>query len=94
MVSQNIRATKFRDSTQRDEIIKIFHGRCLLNPSHAGCVVHEIEPKSQRPRTWQETSNMVLLCSECHNKIHQEGAHNWVTKLKILREKWMINFYG
>ena len=28
--------------------------------------MHELEPRSQRPADWFEVSNMVVLCSECH----------------------------
>lgn len=90
---QNIPAIRKQQIISRDEIRRIFHGRCLLNPSHAGCVVHEIEPRSQRPSDWHEISNRVLLCSECHDKIHREGARNWATKLRNLRENWMKKYY-
>lgn len=74
------------------KVTKFYHGRCLVNPSHKGIVVHEIVPKSQRPSDWWEFENRVLLCNDCHVRIHNEGAATWKEKLINLREAWMLKY--
>ena len=81
--------------TENPNILKIktlFHNRCLVNPAHLGIVVHEIHPRSQRPKTWNELENQVLLCHECHDKIHHDGAGNWAIKLEKLRADWVSKY--
>jgi 5-methylcytosine-specific restriction endonuclease McrA len=53
----------------QDFIRILFDEKCVicLTPSR---VVHEIEPKSKRPRDWWDVSNMVVLCNECHERVH------------------------
>ena len=73
-------------------MIKFYRGRCLVNPAHKGIVVHEIIPKSQKPKDWWEFENRVLLCNDCHVRIHNEGASTWKDRLIHLREAWMIKY--
>ena len=73
-------------------ILDFYKYRCIVNPSHEAVTVHEIVPKSQRPDNWWEFDNRVPVCASCHDKIHREGASNWVDRLTELRddflEKW------
>ena len=47
-------------------------GRCLVRPATG---VHEIEPKSLRPTTWDEPENQIPLCAECHELV--QGHTDW-----------------
>lgn len=76
----------------RKEILAYFSYRCLLNPGHTAVCVHEIIPRSQRPKTWMEFKNRVTLCAECHDKIHHDGASNWVEILTRLRKEWIKKY--
>ena len=71
---------------------RIFRNRCLVNPAHPGIVIHEIEPKSQRPNNWWEFENQVLLCNDCHSMIHNDGAAVWKDKLTELRKEWVKKY--
>ncbi len=87
-----MRSTKITKD-QNDILIKtIFKNRCLVNPAHTGTVIHEIVPRSQRPKSWMEPKNRVLLCNECHSQIHQEGAATWRVRLIQLRDKWLEQY--
>jgi hypothetical protein len=37
-------------------------------------VLHEIEPKSIRPKTWMDADNRVPLCAGCHEWVHRNSA--------------------
>lgn len=75
------------------KIWKLFKGRCLLNPSHPGEVIHEIEFRSQKPNDWTDPENRVLLCNECHNLVHSKDIALWKMELTKLRKEW-IERYG
>ena len=64
----------------REIVIRAFRGRCGLNPVHPGSHVHEIIPKSLK-KDWWVLGNQVLLCPECHDKIHREGTKHYVDEL-------------
>mgnify|MGYP002402503582 CR=1 FL=1 len=76
----------------REAIFRLYRNRCLVNPAHTGIVVHEIVPKSQRPNNWWEFENKELLCHECHDMIHNDGAANWEEKLTNLRAEWIKKY--
>lgn len=42
--------------------------------------VHHIIPVSNKGK--DEHSNLILLCSDCHLKVHNKGWENFVTKLQ------------
>jgi 5-methylcytosine-specific restriction endonuclease McrA len=73
-------------------ILEFYNYRCIVKPSHQAVTVHEIIPRSQRPNDWWEFENRVPVCASCHDRIHREGASNWVEELRRLRderlEKW------
>lgn len=80
-------------SKHREEVVKIFHGRCLINPAHPGTDVHEIVPKSQDPIGWDRLDNQVLLCHNCHiGKVHKDGARVWKERLIDLRLIWLKKY--
>ena len=52
---------------------------CLAQYANA---VHEIEPKSKRPKDWDTLENRVPICTICHDLIHSTiGTANAVYKL-------------
>lgn len=67
----------------RSLVIKIFRGRCALNMAHRGAHVHEIVPKSLK-YDWWVLGNQVLLCPECHDKIHREGTRHYIDRLTVI----------
>jgi 5-methylcytosine-specific restriction endonuclease McrA len=71
----------------RDTVLSIFHGRCALNPAHVGTQIHEIIPRSLK-KNWWVLGNQVLLCPECHDKIHRTGTKQYVDKLVVI--VWMM----
>lgn len=53
----------------REWIRQFFGGRCIRCQKETR-IVHELEPRSQRPADYWEISNQVLLCAECHTWAH------------------------
>lgn len=51
-------------------VMKLFDRRCIICNSTWGVTVHEITPKSLAPKTWMSIDNRVVLCNNCHEKIH------------------------
>lgn len=68
----------------RNTVLILFSGRCGLNPCHRATVVHHIIPKSVCEGDPHGIENLIPLCNECHDKIHQEGTKKY---RKILMEK-------
>ena len=67
------------------DVWDLFKGRCVLGIEHAANIVHEIEPKSRRPKTWKDPENQVALCYEHHHQVHTEGTANWADRLREAR---------
>jgi 5-methylcytosine-specific restriction endonuclease McrA len=70
----------------RLQIMRLFKWRCALNPSHAANTVHEIVPRSLRPKNWWDTDNMIPLCWNCHDDVHRQGTRNFANKLRKILE--------
>ena len=66
-------------------IFKQYHGRCIMCPAKA-VTLHEIIPKSKRPRDWNEPGNRVPVCARCHRKIHDIGSKHFVDVLRSLQQ--------
>nr|DAL51012.1 MAG TPA_asm: NinG recombination protein [Caudoviricetes sp.] len=47
-------------------------------------VVHHANPVEERPDLRMTRWNMVALCGECHNAMHDRETH----KLTVLGERW------
>ena len=71
---------------------KVYKNRCILC-SKKGSHVHEIIPKSQT-KNWNRLENRVLLCMDCHDKVHRKGAMNWVETLTARKESFLFLRYG
>ena len=49
----------------RNWIRQFYNSRCIRCQKETR-IVHELEPRSQRPADWFEVGNMVTLCQDCH----------------------------
>lgn len=58
-----------------EKVRKMYHERCI-RCGKSSRIVHELVPKSKRPKDWWEIDNMVVLCPECHNWAHNIGTTN------------------
>ena len=58
-------------------VLKLFKGRCALNPSHSATVVHHIIPRSVCEGDPHRIENLIPLCRKCHDKIHREGTKKY-----------------
>lgn len=67
------------------DIFVLFQGRCGMNKAHRASVLHEIEPKSKRPKTWKDPINRIPLCNTCHFNIHINGASRFIPMLQRIR---------
>jgi 5-methylcytosine-specific restriction endonuclease McrA len=67
------------------EIAALYNNRCIVNPVHEYATIHEIVPRSKRPRTWKHDENRVPVCASCHDEIHRTGAMGWVEKLRRIQ---------
>ena len=68
--------------TNRQYIRNLYGNRCVRCGRAQAGVVHEIEPRSMRPKDWFAVENCVVLCSECHEHIHQHGSQNFADELR------------
>ena len=61
-----------------------FDGRCARSGDPA-IVLHEIVPKSKRPKTWNTPGNRIPLCNDCHLLAHAKGTKASKDELQYLR---------
>jgi hypothetical protein len=71
------------------KVAKAFNYRCIIDFKRF-VHIHHIVPKSLGGESLFE--NLVPLCLECHRRIHNTGAINWVGYLTDLREKRLHEF--
>jgi 5-methylcytosine-specific restriction endonuclease McrA len=74
-----------------DKVLELFHYRCVCCNKPADCV-HEIVPRSRRPKTWMEIDNRVALCMVCHAWAHSRGAKTSAPELIRLRQKRLRDY--
>jgi 5-methylcytosine-specific restriction endonuclease McrA len=67
------------------EIFALYGGRCILCKQRA-VTLHEIIPKTKRPKTLNTPENRVPVCAKCHRKIHDTGAKHFVSILTDLQK--------
>ena len=65
------RKKKDISKTNREEIKKLFKGRCGLCGKQ-GIHLHHIEYRSESPSKIDDINNLFLLCIECHQKVHRQ----------------------
>ena len=85
--SKTVLKAKRKDisKTNRQEIKKLFKGKCGLC-GRAGVHCHHIIYKSEDRGKIDDFSNLILLCLECHQKVHSNKKY-WQPRLLKLREK-------
>jgi len=66
------------------EIWRSLGYRCVIC-GKMGSTLHEIIPKS-RTQHWQRPENRVVVCANCHFRIHHDGALVWKEALTSLRK--------
>lgn len=74
-------------ASETEKILQHFHNRCVRCKKPAK-VVHEIIPRSRRPRTWMAFENRVPLCENCHFWAHKHGAKSSADELRRLRDEF------
>lgn len=68
------------------DIFRQFGGKCIKCPRQA-VTLHEIIPKSRRPKTWMEKKNRVPICNICHTWAHNVSCRVSGPILKELRDE-------
>ena len=61
-----------------------FDGRCA-RCGNTAIVLHEIVPKSKRPKTWNTPENRIPLDNDCHILAHMKGTRASRDELQYLR---------
>jgi len=73
------------------EIIKAGHNECTMCKQHGryspAVLTHHITPLKQAPERAYDRSNLIALCHECHETIHERGAFANVNGYQNI-EKW------
>ena len=76
----------------REEILKIYKGRCVMCQRKADHV-HEIIPRSQT-KNWDTFENRVPLCASCHDDVHKTGTKRNESILNTYRIMRLTAYYG
>lgn len=77
----------------RKIVVLMFKSRCLIcNKPYRD--IHEIIPKSHRPKDWWQIDNMVPLCGSCHEWVTGAGTKNTIELLTFLRSNRINMLYG
>lgn len=71
--------------TNRNKIKELCQYQCALC-GHKGTQIHHIVYRSEDRSKIDDIDNLILLCVQCHNKIHSNKEY-WQPKLKEIREK-------
>jgi hypothetical protein len=74
---------KERESDRR--IMKLFRGRCVMNPAHPATEINEIVLRSRSKQAIDMPNNRVPLCRSCHRVYHWGGVTD--EKQTIMYEK-------
>jgi len=72
---------------QDDAIMDMFNGMCAVHLTHPAVTIHEIEPRSKRPKTWMDPENRIPLCEEAHRLVHEQGTRRSAALLTAARKK-------
>lgn len=77
----------------KQDIIKLYRGRCIRCNIEFNLNIHEIEYRSERPKTFDWWENQVTLCYDCHNFIHHTGSKGKIL-LHNLQNRRLLAYYG
>ena len=72
--------------TNREKTKELFKGKCGLCKQRVGAHIHHIAYKSEDKSKIDDLENLILLCIECHEKVHS-NKEEWQPKLKEIRKK-------
>ena len=70
--------------TTREQVKEQYKGKCALC-GKPGTQQHHIEYRSENKEKIDDADNLVLLCVECHQKVHSNKKH-WQPILKKLKK--------
>ncbi len=73
-------------------IFELFHFKCVRCEQKA-ITLHEIHPKSLRPKTWMLPENRVPVCHKCHQWAHRAGTKTSYPILGVLQQ-WRLREYA
>lgn len=84
MISNNDLSPFYKDDrTWRSlalEIIRINHNECAMCRQQGkytpAKLVHHIKPLRQAPELAYDRDNLMPLCHDCHERIHERGAYS------------------
>lgn len=68
------------------EIFEQFHFKCVRCSAPA-VTLHEIHPRSKRPKDWMTPENRIPVCHKCHQTIHRYGTRIYAGILIVLRKE-------
>ena len=66
------------------KIKEMFHYQCALC-KRKGTQIHHIIYRSEDQSKIDDIDNLILLCTECHNTVHESKKH-WQPILKKIRK--------
>jgi 5-methylcytosine-specific restriction endonuclease McrA len=79
------------DLVEADEaIFLLYSGLCAFCERADGGALHEIVPRSKRPKDWWLTENRVPVCATCHDIIHDKGAGQPKTQAKVRENRYRL----
>lgn len=67
---------------KRDKIIKLFKGKCCLCGKTEELNVHHLEYRSSKKAWEYPNSCFVVLCKDCHTKVHSDKNNKYYPKYK------------
>src|SRR3990172_9514008 len=68
-------------------ILDQYQNKCIVCGYSYAVVVHEIVPKSKRPKTWMTEDNCIPLCISHHQMAHRFGYKKYLDYLRTYRDK-------
>ena len=78
----------------RHDLFSLYGGRCIRCNREFNLNTHEIEYRSERPKTWMWWENQVTLCYDCHNYVHRIGGRKGKILLHDLQNRRLMQYYG
>lgn len=80
-----IKRNKNVSLTNRNKIKKICHYQCVLC-GKKGTEIHHIIYRSEDKNKIDDLENLILLCMNCHKKVHENKKY-WQTRLLKIRKE-------
>ena len=81
------------EAVSDDVILAFYRGRCVACWVKPAVNIHEIEPRSKRPKDWQKFDNRAPLCECCHSIVHA-GTVTRSGWLRNQRDRLVRFLYG